>query len=153
MLRRQRIKRTGPDRFRVNLPGPERDVLRDLLPQLRGLLAEPPMTADERMRRVFPTAYATDPELDAEYQRFMREELVTSHTAAIDRVIASIDRTELTEAELLSWTQSINSIRLVLGTMLDVSEDGSHEDPSDPGYALYAYLSGILEELVGALSA
>ena len=115
MLRRHRIKRAGRDRFKLGLPEAERDVLRNLLPQLRDAGAEPAEGRDDRIRRVFPTAYPDEPELDAEYQRFMREELVASHTAAIDRVEASLDRTELTEAELLSWVQSINSVRLVLG--------------------------------------
>lgn len=152
MFRRPRIKRTGPDRFKFGLPEPERALLRDLLPQLKELLTAPPGATDERIRRVFPTAYPDEPELDAEYQRFMREELVASHNAAIDRVTATLDATEVSEGELLSWLQSVNSVRLVLGTLLDVSEDGHPEDPSEPGYALYAYLSALLEELVSAIA-
>jgi hypothetical protein len=53
--------------------------------------------------------------------------------------------------------QSINSIRLVLGTMLGVSDDPD-EDEVTPGlegsaeYHLYAYLSWLLEHTVQALS-
>ncbi len=152
MLRRARIRRIADDRFKFGLSDDERALVRDLLPQLRTLVATPPEDADGRIRRVFPTAYADDAEHEAEYQRFMREELVASHTAAIDRVLASIDKSELTEGELLGWMQSVNSVRLVLGTMLDVSEDGGRDETDDPGYGLYAYLSGLLEELVAALS-
>jgi len=150
MFRRWRVKRAGSS-FRLNLPDEERSLLRDLLPQLRELIATPPGDGDERIRRVFPTAYPDDAELDAEYQRFMREELVASHTAAIERVEASLDRNELSEGELLSWMQSLNSVRLVLGTLLDVSEDGIDADADDPGYALYGYLSALLEEMVHAI--
>ena len=39
---------------------------------------------------------------------------------------ASLEADELTEAELVGWMNAINSLRLVLGTRLDVSED---DDP------------------------
>lgn len=157
MLRRWRIKRTGSGVFKVNLADGEREVLRGLLPQLRDLLTAPPEGLDDRTRRLFPTAYADDPELDAEYQRFMRDELITSRLAAIEQVEASLDARELTEAELLGWMQSVNAVRLVLGTMLDVSEDDqldhlSEDDPDVHHYALYGYLSGLLDEMVSVLS-
>ncbi len=153
MIRRRRIKRTGPDRFRFGLPDEERGLLADLLPQLRSLLgATEDELGTERTRRLFPTAYPDDPEHDAEYQRFMREELVASHLGAIERVEQSLASTELTELELLGWVQSINALRLVLGTMLDVSEDGGSDNPDEPGYALYHYLSALLDEAVEALA-
>ncbi len=151
IFRRARVKRTGPNRFRLLLPVEEQTVLDDLFGQLHELLTADPATAGERVRRVFPTAYPDDPELDAEYQRYMREELVASHLAAIGRVRASLGTTEVDDAGLHGWVQSINAVRLVLGTMLDVGED---EDPSlydDPTYALYGYLSGLLDEMIQAL--
>jgi hypothetical protein len=51
--------------------------------------------------------------------------------------------------------QAVNSLRLVLGTILDVGED--HDpfalDPSDPEsrpHVLYGYLGVLLEEIVQA---
>ncbi len=153
MIHRRRITRRGPDRFRLQLPAAERQLLADLLPQLRSLLGEGGGTpGEERTRRMFPTAYPDEPELDAEYQRFMREELVASHITAIERIEQTIGAREIAEGELLAWMQSINALRLVLGTMLDVSEDGARDDPADPGFALYGYLSLLLEEAVNALS-
>jgi len=160
VLRRWRIKRTHSGTYRFGLADEERAVLRQLLPQLRELVLTPPEAADERVRRLFPTAYPEDPEKDAEYQRLMRDELVQSRVAAIDRVEASLDSTELTEAELIGWIQSVNAVRLVLGTMLDVSEDEQIEDVAsrltadDPAlhdYALYGYLSALLDEMVTVL--
>lgn len=131
-------------------------VLRHLLPQLRELITAAPGTQDDRVRRLFPTAYAQDPEHDAEYQRLMRDELVASRLDAIERVEGSLDATELTEAELLGWIQSVNAVRLVLGTMLDVSEDSeltpvAEDHPDLPNIALYGYLSGLLDEMVTVL--
>jgi Domain of unknown function (DUF2017) len=156
MNRRWRLKRSG-DRIRLNLQTEERDLLRDLMAQLGELIGGPVESGDDRVRRVFPVAYPDDPERDAEYHKYMREELVASHTAAIERVTSSLDATELTEAEAMSWTQSLNSVRLVLGTMLDISEelelsDIDESDPSYGSFALYGYLSGLLDEIVQVLA-
>jgi hypothetical protein len=138
------------------VPESERVVLRRLLPQLRPLLSgEGP--ADERTVRLFPPAYIDDDEADADYQRYMREELVTSHLAALETVEASLDATELSEAQLMAWMSSVNSVRLVLGTMLDVTDEleiGELPDdvPDVESYALYAYLSGLLGEMIDAVN-
>jgi Domain of unknown function (DUF2017) len=156
VLRRRRIKRTHTGSFRLGIGDDERELLRQLLPQLRELITAAPGPHDDRVRRLFPTAYAQDPEHDAEYHRLMRDELVASRVAAIDQVEASLEATELTEAELLGWIRSVNAVRLVLGTMLDVSEDAEPEpvaadDPDLPNLALYGYLSGLLDEMVTVL--
>ena len=87
----------------------------------------------------------------------MREELIASRVAAIEQVEATLDAKELDEAQLLGWMQSVNAVRLVLGTMLDVSEDDTidhlaEDDPDVHNYALYGYLSGLLDEMVTVLS-
>ncbi len=156
MLRRWRIKRSGAT-YRLNLPGPERDVITSLCGQLRELIAAPADGHDERMTRLFPTAYPDNPERDAEYRRYMHDELVTSRLASIDMVEQSIASSELSESELMGWMRAVNSIRLVLGTLLDVSEetdigDIADDDPDIGQYALYGYLSALLEEIVSALS-
>jgi hypothetical protein len=152
MLRRWRIKQLGDGRYRFNVSDDERQVVRSLLGEFGELLSSPPESLDDRVRRIFPTAYADDPERDAEYQRFMREELVASHLSAIEQVNATLEQRELSEAELHRWVQGINALRLVLGTMLDVSEDDDPMAFDDPGHTLYAYLSGLLEEMIQALS-
>ena len=44
----------------------------------------------------------------------------------------------LTESELNAWLSAVGSLRLVLGTRLDVSEDMEAPDPEDPTAAEYA---------------
>ena len=115
------------------------------------------MPLDERARRLFPTAYADDPERDAEYQRYMRDELVMSRLASLDRFEETANATLVDEPTLMGWMQSINAVRLVLGTLLDVDEelDPAHLSEEDPDFAeqaLYGYLSGLLYEIVEALS-
>jgi Domain of unknown function (DUF2017) len=152
--RRDRIVALGEGRFAITLADPERQTLRHLVGQLRELLQEAD-PGDERMRRLFPTTYTNDPEADAEYQRFMRPELVQSKLSALDAFEKSVSNEEVSEPELIGFMQSINSVRLVLGTILDVSEGDLDLDPDDPnidGYILYDYLSGLLDDIVHALS-
>jgi hypothetical protein len=155
VLRRKRLRRARTGGFRLDLPAEERQLLRELLPQVRELLAASP--EDPRVRRLYPTAFLDDPEKEAEYRRFMHEELVASRVAAVDAVEASLDARELDEGQAIAWMTSLNSVRLVLGTMLDVSEDldvqGVPDDhPDIHSYALYAYLSLLLEELTEAVN-
>src|SRR5262249_48633535 len=156
-FRRSRIRRTRRGTYRVELPEEERDLLRRLLPQLRSLV-EGDDPGDGRTRRLYPPAYTDDAEADADYQRLMREDLVASRVAALEAVEASVDATEVDEQQLLAWLGSVNNLRLVLGTVLDVSEeldigDLSEETPDVEAYALYAYLSSLLGEMVDALDA
>jgi hypothetical protein len=110
------------------------------------------------LARIFPVAYPDDDEAEAEYQRLMREELVASRTANIGLVRQLLDRPRgesMTEGETLGWMQSLNAIRLVLGTMLGIDSDEAAEqvDLSEgSGQQLYGYLSYLLEWTVQSLS-
>jgi hypothetical protein len=110
------------------------------------------------LTRLFPVVHPDDPELEAEYQRLMRVELVASKLKSIEAVEAVIDGrgASIDEAQLTAFMQSINSIRLVLGTLLDVTDDpdaevvSEHDDTAE--YQLYSYLSWLLEWTVRAFS-
>jgi hypothetical protein len=154
VLRRRRVRRTRAGGYKLDLPTEERALLHHLLPQLRELISAPP--GDPRVERLYPPAFPDDPEKEEEYRRFMREELVASRTAAIEVVEASIDARELDAAEAAAWMTSINAVRLVLGTILDVTEELDigeipDDDPDVQTYALYAYLSLLLEEILTAV--
>jgi hypothetical protein len=149
--RRRIAARRG--RYQVRLPDEERRLMRQLLGELRALLALGP--EDPRVRRLYPDAYAADPELQEEYRRMTLEELQSGRLSAVDDVEATVDAEELTADQLTSWMHAINALRLVLGTMLDVSEDDQPfgYDPDDPdaaNLALYGYLGVLLEEIVAA---
>lgn len=155
MLRRRRLRRTRSGTIKVDLPQPERDLLRHLLPQLRDLLESG--SDDGRIRRLFPAAYHDDPEADAEYQTYMRTELQASRLAALETVERSLSASQLTEEEALAWMHSINSVRLVLGTMLDITEDFEiddldEDDPTIEHHVLYTYLTALLDELVQVMT-
>ncbi|MFN8021394.1 MAG: DUF2017 family protein [Acidimicrobiales bacterium] len=144
--------------YRLNIADRERDVVRRLLAEMRDLLTGP--SDHVALTRIFPAAYhqAEHAEYDAEYQRLMREELVASRLAGIETVMGALDaKPPLTEAQMMAFLQAVNGLRLVLGTVLDVSEDDDPDDvdPDHPLAAeqqLYGFLSWLLEWTVRALA-
>ncbi len=150
--RHWRVERVGAGRYAIDLPEPERQLLVDLVGQLRDVLLA--TTDDPSLRRLFPTAYHEDPDRDREYQQLVRDELLESRLAALAPVEASAVADELDEAGLTGWLTALNDLRLVLGTRLDVSEDDPDVDPDDPdaiAHVVYHYLGMLLCEVVDAL--
>ena len=140
-------------KFLVRMEPRERELIRGLLDELREMLALAP--EDPRVRRLYPAAYASDEELEDDYQRMTRDELRSGRLESIDAVEASVEKELLTLEELTAWMQAVNSLRLILGSMLEINEDGQEPvfDPNDPSartVALYGYLGGLLDEIVEA---
>lgn len=139
--------------YALKLDERERALIRQILGDMRALLM---LDADDlRVRRLYPAAYADDAEKEDEYRRLTHEELRSARLANVDTVEASIEAEVLTEEQLTAWMQAINSLRLVLGTLLDISDDDQELafDPDDPEartQALYGYLGGLLDEIVDA---
>jgi hypothetical protein len=131
----------------------ERELIRQLLAELRALLS---LGADDiRLRRLYPAAYTDDAAKEDEYRSLTHEELKSGQLSNIDVVEASVDEERLSEEQLTAWMQAVNSLRLVLGTMLDINEDDEElafdpEDPDARTQALYGYLGGLLDEIVDA---
>ena len=153
LIPRRPVKRRRDGRFEINLGDEERDLLASQLEQLRDLL----MGEGPLLTRLFPTAYNDDPERDAQYQSLMRGQLLESHFSAIETMEATLRASDLDEAELTQWMHTINSLRLVIGTGLDISEDDDRElDEDDPDfqlYGLYYVLTWLLSFIVDALTA
>jgi hypothetical protein len=160
MIRLRPPVRAEGDGYVVDIGDDEAQLVRRLVGELRELLTddEPDSEASVLLVRLFPVAYPDDDEMEAEYQRLMRDELVQSKLAAFDLVDAALDGEDtIDEGELVAFMQSLNSIRLVLGTMLGVSDDPNLEEvkpglEDSPEYHLYSYLSWLLEWCVRALS-
>jgi hypothetical protein len=146
------------DGFRINLDNDERLLIERLMRELRELLLGP--SDAPALARLFPTAYhlPEDIELDDEYQRLMREEIVASRLTGIDMVIDALnDKHPLTQGQIMALVQAVNGIRLVLAAVLDVTDDHDPEDiddqhPQAADYQLYSFLSWLLEWSVRALT-
>jgi hypothetical protein len=161
--RRRSPVRHAAGGFVVDIGDDESDLVRRLLDELRELLTNPTPDSSERLLtvRLFPVAHPDDEAAEAEYQRLMRDELVQSKLEAIDLVdeMLSSGRKSrgVDEEHLVAFMQSVNAIRLVLGTMLGVTDEPDQAEveervESSPEYHLYAYLSWLLEHCVQAIS-
>jgi len=129
------VTRIDTTTYSLNIDASDRTTLNALLDQLRDVLMND--SSSDIARRLFPAAYHQDEQHEQEYQRLMRD----------DNSIV------LTADELDALMRSINSLRLVLGTLLDVDEDEfeAHLDEDDPGYGqyqLYSYLGWLLDWIV-----
>ena len=156
--RRQVFERT-PKGYVVNLDNEEIELIVRLVGELRALLLADDPRTEAITRRLFPPAYhlAEDAEADSEYQRLMRDELVASRLAAMQQVDDTLRAQEpLSEETMFGLLQTLNSLRLVLGTMLDVGEDHHPDDVGDDDpmlgeHHLYQFLSYLLEAAVQAV--
>lgn len=147
-----RIRRTGPGMFALRLPGPEREMLGSLLPELRQMV----LSDDPSARRLSPPAYPFDVAAETEFRELTHKDLVAARLAAIERVEATLGASHLDGETLYCWSDVINSLRLVIGTGMNVSEslpDLHPQDPAAPALAVYEYLGWLLEEAVVAMSA
>lgn len=134
----------------------ERDLIRRLIDELRDVIAPEddhgsPPTSDVAAR-LWPTVYPDDPDREAEYQRLMSDELLASRLGAIEQVHEALADPSPTFDAIgaNALMRSLNTIRLVLGTMIGITEDDDELDDS-PEYQLYAYLSWLLEWTVRAM--
>jgi len=123
--------------------------------------------SDPVLERLFPRAYLdpTEEEAEAEWQRFVHDDLVDGRRQAVATVEGSLagalvrrGRFELTlsQEQAQAWLAVINDARLALGTRLNVTEDMdlSRLNPDDPDtapYAVYWWLGVLEERLVDVL--
>jgi hypothetical protein len=150
-----RIHRSGDDTFVLRLPPEERELLHDLRAQLRDMLVAD--ADDPSMVRLFPPAYAPNEDAhNQEYKRLMGDDLLAMRLNALDVMESSLEAEVLDEDQVLACLGCLNDLRLVLGTRLEITEDEvedvSPDDPRAQGFALYYYLSWLVEQIVAALS-
>ncbi len=140
----------------------ERRLLAEMVGELRSnLLDHTPARdggdgLDPSLRRLFPPAYLSDPDRDAEYQRLMRDELLAERLDHLDLLDSTLALEHLDDSQVTAWMQGLNELRLVLGTQIDISEedDPADVDPHDPAQRprlRYHYLGGLLAELIDAV--
>jgi len=152
-VRRRGIKARRDGTYRVELPDEERDVLSALPGQLREALE----AGEPTLYRLFPPAHAEDDAANEDYARLVGPALVDGKLLALAELERTARATRLDEEELGAWLGAIESLRLVLGTQLDVTEESygplDPSDPDAPRLALYHWLSWLQEEVVQALAA
>jgi len=93
---------------------------------------------------------------DALYAAARLLRIVADSGKRIDELLADDERRTMTAAELNAFVVSLNSVRLILGTILDVTDDDEGDDevvdPDEgPEMAMYNFLSWLLDSAVTAL--
>lgn len=139
--------------YRLSLDADEREALRGLCAELRGLIEGD----DPGVARLFPAAYRDDAEASAEYDQLVRGELAAGRLRSL-RIVDETSRADrLDEEQLAAWCGALNDLRLVLGERLGVTEElyvsGIRRgDPRAPQLALYGWLTWLQGEVVEALA-
>lgn len=150
---RRHFKATADGTIDVRLSAQERETLRGLASELATMLDNP---TEPSLRRLFPPSYTENPVHEAAYQMMMGDDLRRRHLEAAQLLGDSADLEQLDPEHATAWLQAINAVRLVLGTRLEVTDDGpiriQRDDPDLPLWALYEFLAMLLDELVRALS-
>jgi len=149
------VTRRDDGTFTINLNEDERSAFVKFFTEFEDLLNG--NTRDESLRRLFPVAYHDDHENDGEFQRLMHDDLVASKQASLNvsrRIMLASADDIISEADVLQLMTTLNGLRLVLGTMLDVGEDDADIDDDDPLAGqrhLYEYIGWLLEWVVAGL--
>ena len=151
------IQSKGPDRFIINLREDLREVIAAVCDDvLAALDDENSPERDPMLRRVFPVAHASDESVNEAYRDLVHSDLLRTRREALERVSATARDAERDRATLETWMIGLNTVRLVLGTRLDVSEDGfpqlEPDDPELPAWALYEFLGVLVGTVVDALA-
>ena len=147
---RRSVRRHG-DGIRVDLPREELEVLRSLGAEMAALLASDP--PDEVRERLFPPAY-DDAVKEAEYRRLTASDLDERKAADLATLRASLERRppiDLTSEEAGAWLGALQDMRLTLGAMLGIEDDGWEGEDDDPQFAVLHYLGFLQDSLVGVL--
>jgi hypothetical protein len=134
----------------VHLPDGIRGLLGQLCDQLEQLLEKEDPASDPAMARLFPAAYPDDPLRELEFERMTGDDLTRGRLASLRTVRASLQADVLHEEQSLAWLATLNDVRLVLGSRLDVAEESTAADfPGEEAGTFEIYL--LLGELQGRL--
>jgi Domain of unknown function (DUF2017) len=152
----RRLLRRKNDAYELRLDDAGRDVLRQLLAELRALLLAENPASDPAVARLFPPAYPDDLLENLDFERGAGHGLLAERLAGLEDAVAALDAPSPSEAQILSLLRSINDLRLVYGVKLDVTEETGPEDFDDEReratFDLYIWLGWIVQHLVEGLS-
>lgn len=118
---------------------------------------------DPALARLLPDAYRDDAEAAGEFRRFTEHSLRTAKQEnariVLDTLPAGGGSVKLSGEQAQCWLRALNDVRLALGVRLGVTEEFEQQwqdlDPVDPrtaAFEVYAWLGGVQESLVQALS-
>jgi hypothetical protein len=147
---------SGNGGVEVRLPPGIRDVLTSLCDQLETLLTTGDRSSDPALERLSPAAYPDDPLRELEFEQLAGDDLAAGRLADLRELRATAGADVLDGEQVLAWLRTLNDLRLVLGTRLDVTEESGVEDfagdeASSSTFELYGALGMIQGELLLAI--
>jgi hypothetical protein len=112
---------------------------------------------DPALARLFPDGYSEDEHASADFRRFTEQDLRQAKLDALNDVRLMLmdlsGKSPVTPTQAKSWLKAINDLRLVLGTRLEITDEGETDfDTDEPGIHLYNYLTYLQGTLLDALS-
>lgn len=150
-MARPPVRPLGQGRYRIALPDRTRDLIVKLCDELEALLD----SDSELLVRLFPPPYGDDTERNEGYAALARPELIEHRKRSLAVLRESSRAEELQEDQLMAWMRALNDLRLVLGSVVGIDTDdpdiGVHAELAET-YALYEFLGGLLDLIVGALA-
>lgn len=130
------------------------DLIRQVADHVRTLLTE----GDEsgQTRSLFPPAYGDDWARQVEFDRLVRQDLSSSHLAAIDMLLQLLETDHANAEEIEIFMKAMNQIRLVVANRLDITDETQDNDfaPSHPMYdtwQIYQFLGAVQHDALEAL--
>ena len=142
----------------LDITAPNSEVVEneDPLATLIGIDSQAAKPTDPISTRLFPDAYPDDPDASMEFRRFTERSLRDTNVTRAKRVLADLEgRTKLTlnSDQWQQWVGFLNSLRLALGTRLEIDQESWNEErsESDPLYQLhelYDWLTWMQETLI-----
>ena len=107
----------------------------------------------DNLRRLFPTAYVSDEKAQRAYAESTQAELLGGHKEALATLAETARATMLNEDQMAAWMTALNDLRLVLGTVLGVTDDESWvpDGPEDSEVVIYQYLTMLQSELIDVM--
>ncbi|NCG02630.1 MAG: DUF2017 family protein [Actinomycetales bacterium] len=142
----------------LDITSPDSEVVKneDPLAALIGIDSQAAKPTDPISTRLFPDAYPDDPDASMEFRRFTERSLRDTTVTRAKRVLADLEgRTKLTlnPDQWQQWVGFLNSLRLALGTRLEIdqeswTEERSESDPLYQLHELYNWLTWMQETLI-----
>lgn len=142
----------------LDIASPNSEVIanEDPLDAMIGIDSQAEKPTDPISTRLFPDAYPDDPEASMEFRRFTERSLRETNVNRAKSVLADIeDQTTLTLSgdQWQRWVGFLNSLRLALGTRLEVDQDTwtqerSESDPLYQIFELYNWLTWMQETFI-----
>jgi hypothetical protein len=174
-----RFKRKRGGRVEGDLVAVEADVLLSAVTDLLALLGEgepedeDPLAAlvglpsgpvetpsDPALARLLPDAHREDEEASREFRRYTEADLRAGKRANAGTVLAALaplagrgGRVSLDRDECDAWLGTLNDLRLVLGTRLEVADDADDLADRPPEVVqVYGWLAWLQESLLSCLT-